>query len=86
MAAASFSFSNHHRPVVSDPSATIGNFAVDPIDPSQVFLATNRGLLFSGTGGLQGWGLNETGLPVGGNGSVNATWATVSPIDHLTIT
>ncbi len=74
--------------IIGQPSTiqvTVSDFAVDPIDPSQVFLATNRGLLSSGTGGLEGWGLNETGLPVGGNGSVNATWVTVSPIDHLTL-
>jgi photosystem II stability/assembly factor-like uncharacterized protein len=72
-------------PFPATQSPTVSNFAVDPIDPSQLFLATNRGLLFSGTGGLQGWGLNETGLPVGGNGMVNATWAAVSPLNHTTI-
>jgi uncharacterized protein (TIGR03437 family) len=75
--------------IVGQPSTAQGNtvnyFAVDPIDPSRLFLATNLGLLSSGSGGLQGWGLNETGLPVFGNGSVNASWVAVSPLDHLTL-
>jgi len=34
---------------------TVRWFAVDPNDPTQLFLATNRGLLSSISGGLQFW-------------------------------
>jgi uncharacterized protein (TIGR03437 family) len=60
---------------------TINNISVDAIDPSRVFIATNRGIFFSGDGG-QSWFLHEAGLPVDQNAAVNATAVLVSPVDH----
>ena len=77
--------SNNNTPTgiigVIGPAAIINNIAVDPVDPSRVFVATTRGLYFSSQGG-QSWFLHEYGLASSFDGSVNVSWVGVSSTDR----
>jgi len=66
-------------PISTFQTAAVNCFAVDPSDPSQLFLATSRGLLFSNNGGEQSWTLIEAGMPADNVGSVEASWVAVDP-------
>jgi len=63
------------------PAPVTSNIAVDPVDPSRVFVATSRGLYFSSQGG-QSWGLRDLGLTSADSGTVYATSVIACPIDR----
>jgi uncharacterized protein (TIGR03437 family) len=70
-----------HAPL---PSDAINGISIDAADPARVFVATNRGVYSTDSGG-EYWGLNQTGLPLSGSGFVAATWVAVSPVNPLAI-
>jgi uncharacterized protein (TIGR03437 family) len=65
------------------PIPSVNNIAVDEIDPSRVFVATNTGLYFSSVGG-QSWS-PYTGLPSSVIGQLNASSVLLSPADRALI-
>ncbi|HTR35417.1 MAG TPA: SBBP repeat-containing protein [Bryobacteraceae bacterium] len=67
------------------PSAvTISSIAVDPVDPSRAFLATNLGLYGTQDNG-QSWYFYDGGFTVGGSNGLNVGAVLISPVDHATL-
>jgi uncharacterized protein (TIGR03437 family) len=60
----------------------VNSIAVDAITPSNVFVATSRGLFRSGDAG-QTWFNSEIGLPIAGTGYVAVSQIFINPNDHL---
>jgi uncharacterized protein (TIGR03437 family) len=63
-------------------NVTVNDISLDPIDPTRVYVATNRGLFGSGNSG-QSWFPCDYNLAASADGSINVASVSVSPADHL---
>ena len=65
-------------------AVTVSSIAVDPVDPSRAFLATNLGLYGTQDNG-QSWYFYDDGFTVGGSNGINVGDVLFSPVDHATL-